>query len=403
MKTFNVNITKRTMKRKHRDGRTTTLDRYVLNYRDPGSSQRRSEFCDTRKAAEARREELYRLAGQNMLGGRVSKADLTVEEAVQHWLKSCETRVEKTSLESYSRVARDYIIGPLLNASPDERRKILRVSKTGADKEWLAMLGKQKVSDLTTAHIRQWQQSILTVSTPYVARTARKHLKAILSMAAEDFGLRVPPMPRRAEGTHRKRERVLLRQDQVKAALEEAIRDRKYGVYYAFLFLTGVRPGEMLGLLWEDVDFVANIIHIRRNQDKDGNIKNFPKTAAGQRPVPIVPQLREMLLSWRDRCPHRKGQPVRVFPSVSGGPLLIANFRNRVWNKMLKRLQLPSVTPYVTRHLVISNLQAQGVEVGLVARIAGHANPQITLQHYTHQVRDSAGIMEKLNDAYGLH
>lgn len=402
MKTFNVNITKRSMKRRHRDGRSSTLDRYVLNYRDPVSGQRRSEFCDTRKVAEARREELYRLADGNLLGGKVSKTDLTVEDAVQHWLKSCETRVERTSLESYQRVARDYIIGPLMNATPDQRRAALRAGKTPAAADWLPMLGKQKIVELTTADIRQWQQTILTVSTPYVSRVARKHLKAVLSMAAEDFGLRIPQMPRRAEGTHRKRERILLRQDQVKTALDEAARDRKYGVYYAFLFLTGVRPGEMLGLLWDDIDFIDNVIHIRRNQDKDGKIKNFPKTAAGQRPVPIVPQLREMLLEWRERCPQRKGEPSRVFPSISGGPLLIANFRNRVWNKMLERLGLPQVTPYVARHLMISNLQAQGVEVGLVARIAGHANPQITLQHYTHQVRDSAGIMEKLNDAYGV-
>ena len=41
---------------------------------------------------------------------------------------------------------------------------------------------------------------------------------------------------------------------------------------------------------------------------------------------------------------------------------------------MLKRLGLPTVTPHSARHCFISTLQAQGIEVGLVAKLAGHAS-----------------------------
>ena len=54
---------------------------------------------------------------------------------------------------------------------------------------------------------------------------------------------------------------------------------------------------------------------------------------------------------------------------------------------MIKRLGLLAVTPHSARHSFISTLQAQGVEVGLVAKLAGHKNAVVTLSHYTHAMR----------------
>ena len=44
------------------------------------------------------------------------------------------------------------------------------------------------------------------------------------------------------------------------------------GVYVAFPFLAGTRPSEQLGLLWDDVDFEANVIRIQRIQLRDGSL-----------------------------------------------------------------------------------------------------------------------------------
>jgi hypothetical protein len=46
---------------------------------------------------------------------------------------------------------------------------------------------------------------------------------------------------------------------------------------------------------------------------------------------------------------------------------------------MIATLWLPAVTPHSARHCFISTLQAQGIEVGLVAKLAGHANANVTL------------------------
>jgi integrase len=145
-----------------------------------------------------------------------------------------------------------------------------------------------------------------------------------------------------------------------------------------------------LGLLWEDVDFDASVVRIRRMQERDGTLTNLTKTVAGTRDIPMCSLLRTMLMEWRLRCPRRGVELHRVFPGPGqqqpwplpriggGGPLHYWNFRLRVWVPALKRLGLPPVTPHSARHSFISTLQAQGIEVGLVAKLAGHANASVT-------------------------
>jgi integrase len=67
---------------------------------------------------------------------------------------------------------------------------------------------------------------------------------------------------------------------------------------------------------------------------------------------------------------------------------------------MLKRLGLPHVTPHSARHSFISMLQAGGAEVGLVARLAGHKNPTVTLAYYTHAVRSGDDALALLDQTY---
>jgi integrase len=84
-----------------------------------------------------------------------------------------------------------------------------------------------------------------------------------------------------------------------------------------------------------------------------------------------------------------------------GGPLLLyPNFRSRIWAPLLKRAGVPYVTPHAARHSFISTLQAEGVEVGLVAQIAGHASPVVTLSHHTQAVRGGEVQQAAIDRAY---
>ena len=126
----------------------------------------------------------------------------------------------------------------------------------------------------------------------------------------------------------------------------------------------------------------------------------------------MSPRLRSMLLQHRLTCTRKCGELHLVFPGLGkpqpwprpriggGGQLFYQNWRKRFWERGLKEAGVPYVTPHSARHAFVSNLQAQGVEVGLVAKIVGHANAQVTLGHYTQAVRGGQDAVAKLDDAY---
>ncbi len=49
--TLNINLTRRVRHRKLKDGSTVEQTRYVLNWRDPRSGDRRQQFFETQRVA----------------------------------------------------------------------------------------------------------------------------------------------------------------------------------------------------------------------------------------------------------------------------------------------------------------------------------------------------------------
>lgn len=410
-----TNITKRKIKQKNRDGKTFEYDRYVLHYRDPATGKRRMQRFDTRKEAEVVRNELIKSA--DLLKRRKSEEPPTLKEAVLYWLKSKEGMVQSNTFRAYTQVAHDYILGPIFKGTQQQKFEYSLKGKVPKGAEWVPMLGgDRRIDEITTAEIRAWNQRVISVGTTYNGKLAKKHLASIFRLIEEDYELRLARMPSKAGATHRRKKRDLLNEEQVGSLLRAAQDDKRWGVYYAFLLLTGVRPSEMLGLLWSEVDLSKGRVLICRVQNTDGSLKETPKTEAGVRYIPLHPLLLEMLKDWKVRCPRVDGKLYRVFPSQpsldgkgrqatehNDGRLLLDNFRNRIWYPLFERHGLPRVSLYAARHMAISFLQAQGVEIGVVAKIAGHSSPQITLQYYTHAVREYDDVMDKLGDAYGIN
>lgn len=60
-----------------------------------------------------------------------------------------------------------------------------------------------------------------------------------------------------------KREPRFFTAKQVQEIIEAA--PEPYKTMFAILAMTGMRAGEMLGLQWEDIDFAAGSVHIRRS------------------------------------------------------------------------------------------------------------------------------------------
>ena len=316
--------------------------------------------------------------------------------------------MRRNTFRSYKQ-ASSYIVGPLLIGDRVDRHQFTRRGRKKPDAQLISMLGEIEIAQLTTAQIRTWHKLLSLHVGTYTARVAKKFLRAALSIIAEDFGVRVPPMPTRLGPGRPSRKKLILTPEQVGILLSAAQHDAR-GLYYAFPFLTGVRPSEQLALLWEDVDLDARVIHIRRTQEPQGSSVELTKTAASHRDIPMSEMLHSMIADWRANCPLGGVCGSRVFPCLGarrakqsttrGRSLGYTNFVYTYWRPAITALGLPPVTPHSARHTFISTLQAHGAEVGLVAQLAGHANANVTLSHYTQAIRGGERAVQALDEAY---
>lgn len=406
-----VSITRRNRKRILRSGQVITQTRYVVNYREPCTGQRKQLFFIRQKDAQ---EEASKLTAQLRGGDYSARRQVsTVVNVMERWLEDRSIHVKPQTLRGYRETIKN-IIGPLIIGTSKDRAAISRSRKAPARQQMRELLGHIKVQELTTSDIRAWHRMISTEVGAYTANRAKMFLNAALALNAEDTNTRPPTMPTNLGRSRSKAKKAILSTEQIASLISAAKQDRERGIYIVFPFLVGTRPSEQLGLLWDEVDFDANVIRICRMQERDGTLTEMTKTEASTREIPMCDLLRAMLIEWRLACPRKDGKLHRVFPGLGsrqpwplprkngGGALVYHNFNHRFWIPALKQYGLPHVTPHSARHSFISTLQAQGIEVGLVAKIAGHASAAVTLGHYTQAVRGGETVVGALDAAFGI-
>ena len=157
--------------------------------------------------------------------------------------------------------------------------------------------------------------------------------------------------------------------EEVTAIIEGFQTDRYYS-YYApyvqFLFFTGCRTAEAIGLRWKHIDFNQGTIKICESLTR-GVIKSIKTNKA--RIITINPKIREFLESVK---PENLDEDSVVFKTPEGNPIDDGNFRNRAWTKVLEKVNVEYRKPYNTRHTFISHCLEAGMNPVLVAQITGH-------------------------------
>ena len=132
---------------------------------------------------------------------------------------------------------------------------------------------------------------------------------------------------------------------------------------------TGLRRGEILRLLWSDVEFDQDSIVARSRKQS----RQKSETA---RRIDLHPELKALLLAWRDRRP--RGQYV-VCDTDSDGPLDVQTatrtfcqpMRGTAWCLSSKKRWF-KVGFHTYRHSFASNLAARGVDQRIIDEWMGH-------------------------------
>lgn len=179
-------------------------------------------------------------------------------------------------------------------------------------------------------------------------------------------------------------------------ALDRARRGRRGHGYalLATLLLGGLRIGEAIELRWSDVNLAKGRMRVRGT-----------KTANADRPIELLPPLREALTELKARRGGASGD--RVFGTAKGGPESRGNLSRRLLrpaitaaNEQLADLHEDPINPDLTlhglRHTCASILLYLGEDPGHVADQLGHADPGFTYTRYRKRMRRIPGEEERI-------
>jgi integrase len=151
---------------------------------------------------------------------------------------------------------------------------------------------------------------------------------------------------------------------------------------------TGMRKGELRGLLWENY----NQEEIRITQSVWQSIVTEPKTTKSKAPVPVIAPLARAL----DNHRLRQGNPQTglIFASEKGTPLDLSNLTKRVIRPCLEKKRLRWPGWHAFRRGLATNLYRLGVADKTIQSILRHANLSTTMNSYVKSV--PAGAVEAM-------
>ena len=168
--------------------------------------------------------------------------------------------------------------------------------------------------------------------------------------------------------------------DQLAAFLLEAKHSGVFEMYYIEL-ATGLRRGELLGLKWEDIDFTAQMLRVRRQVGRvNGEVREAPlKTKNAYRTISLGTDAMGILKQQREKQPSSS----YVFPGPTGGPIAPDSVLHML-HRVLDRAGLPEIRFHDLRHTFATLALQNGVDVKTVSGMLGHFSAGFTLDTYAH-------------------
>lgn len=143
---------------------------------------------------------------------------------------------------------------------------------------------------------------------------------------------------------------------------------RMYSNMFKLAALTGLRPGELIGLKWEDIS--DDTIHVRRSINYKNQITNG-KNENARRTVPLGKYEKSVLSDQREALKLRKVISPWVFPSSTGEHAAQENVAESWEAFCIAEGITRGVTPYGWRHTFVS--LAGNMPDGLKKRRVGHS------------------------------
>ena len=352
--------------RKRKDGRWE--GRYTAG-RDPvtGKAIYKNVLAKTQKECK---EKLERAIEKNGKVDAVRSGKYTVAEWVRLWF------------ETYSK--------------PSIREQTACYYNNYIEKHIVPGIGSIKLDKLTTLQIQQFYNKLKTsgrvqryehielkdkgLSNRFI-RGVHGVLNSALEQAVKERLITSNP----AEGCKlpkiEKKEMKVLLPEQIGAYLQEANKRGLLPAYYLEL-TSGLRRGELLALLWTDLDVENMTISVTKQVNRiNGQLKvSQPKTSNSIRTIPIPKQAVDLLILEHEKHPDNP----YMFPSPKTGTMYDPDSFRHTHEKILAAAGIEHIRFHDLRHTFATLSLQNGVDVKTLSNTLGHYSAGFTLDTYTH-------------------
>ena len=166
------------------------------------------------------------------------------------------------------------------------------------------------------------------------------------------------------------------------ARLRANIHDRRLEVYVSVLLHTGIRPINIKGMRWPQVDMANRVVQVTTYKGRK------PHTY----PVPID---EEVFPLFKERYEATKGQGL-VFDTACVDELATQAIKDSGINE--GRTKEEYFTIYGLKHCYASHLLMNGATLFDVAKLLGHTDTRMIVRHYGHlSLEHLRGVQAKIN------
>jgi integrase len=344
-----------------------------------GVRQRRS----VRGASEQEaRQKLRQIEAEIVLGKPITDGSIRLGRFLEEWLT---TTIEPNCLS--------------VNTAASYRGIV--------DRHLIPVLGSKRLRDLTVLDVdhllHQKYEAGLSSST--VQRIRMTLMKALRHAERRDLVTRnVAALTDLRRATRRNGRSLTPEQAR---QLLTASDEHPLGITVQLGLYLGLRPGEVLGLQWSDIDFNERTLSVRRSLKRENNQLRFgpPKTNGSMRTLKISEPLAYSLrhhFAEQQRQRTVAGELWHEFDLVVsteiGTPFDPSNSR-RALNGFCDRAGIGHWSPNELRHSFASLMSLSGAPMEEVADAMGHVDTRMTSQIYRHNLKPVVDVAEsRLND-----
>lgn len=181
--------------------------------------------------------------------------------------------------------------------------------------------------------------------------------------------------------------KTILNDEQLERFMEAIKADVYWHDFFYLEITTGLRRGELCGLMWPDFDEKKGTLTIRRTlhtQVGGGYYVGDTKTGAGRRTIKLPPSTVQLLAERRKKSISQWIFPNPIRPE---DPVMPDRGYHRM-KKLLKEAGLPNMRFHDLRHTFATHALTSGVDAKTLSSILGHTKTSFTLDTYTHVTGD---------------